>query len=172
MGVVDEPDICTAIQRHINRLEKWAKEEVMMFNKGKCQALQLRKNSLMCQDMLGADQTEGRLAEKHLSEDIKLNTHQQCTLASKKVNNFLGCTRNSFASRSREMILLCSALVKSIWCAEPSPELPRSRETDTLVHVRQSQRWWRNCSPVVQKLLFFGFSLILSQFLPLWLCWQ
>lgn len=65
-------------------------------NKGKCQVLQLRKNTLMSKDMLGADQTISRLAEKHLAQDTKLNTHPQCTLSSSKVNNFLGCLRKSF----------------------------------------------------------------------------
>lgn len=57
-------------------------------------------------------------------QDSKLNTHQQYALAAKKVNSFLGCIRKSFASRSREMILLCSELVRNISCAGSSPGLP------------------------------------------------
>jgi len=45
--------------------------------------------------------------------DTKLNVSQQCVLATKKANNSLGCTRQSIASRSREVTLpLCTALVR------------------------------------------------------------
>lgn len=71
-------------------------------NKGKCRVLQLRKNTLMCQDTLGAAQTISRLAEQHRGQDTKLNTHPQCTLASSKVNNFLGCLRKSFCQQVKK----------------------------------------------------------------------
>ena len=50
--VADTPDGCTAIQRDWDRLEKWADRNLMKFNKGKCEVLQLSKNNPMYQYQL------------------------------------------------------------------------------------------------------------------------
>ncbi|KAK4826369.1 hypothetical protein QYF61_007983, partial [Mycteria americana] len=61
--------------------------------------------------------------------DNMLSVSQQCTLAAKKANSFLGCIKKGVASRSREMILvLCSALVRHIWRFVSSPGLLSTRE--------------------------------------------
>jgi len=64
--------------------------------------------------MLGATQLESSTAEKDLGvlAEIKVNMSQQCALSAKKVNDILGCIRQSIASKSREVNLpLSSALV-------------------------------------------------------------
>jgi len=112
--VADMPEGRAAIQRDLNRLEKQADGNLTQFNK-KCKELHPGKNNPMYQYMLGTPQLESRLAEKDLGVlvDTKLNMSQQRAFAAKTANCILGCSRQSIASRSREVILpLCSALVR------------------------------------------------------------
>ncbi|KAK4810876.1 hypothetical protein QYF61_013284 [Mycteria americana] len=60
-GVADTPESCAAIQRDLNRLEKW-----LQFNKGKCKVQHLGRNNSMHQYMLGATQLESSFAENDL----------------------------------------------------------------------------------------------------------
>ncbi|KAK4830533.1 hypothetical protein QYF61_011671 [Mycteria americana] len=57
-GVADTPEGCAAIQRDLNRLEKWADGNLMKFNKEKSKALHLGRNNPRHQYMLGANQLE------------------------------------------------------------------------------------------------------------------
>jgi len=43
--------------------------------------------------------------------DEKLDMSHQCAFAAQKANCILGCVKKSVASRSREVPLLCSALL-------------------------------------------------------------
>ncbi|KAK4811344.1 LOW QUALITY PROTEIN: hypothetical protein QYF61_027573, partial [Mycteria americana] len=101
------PEGHSAIQRDLDRLEKWAHRILMQSNE-KYQFLHLGKNNPMHQYMLGADQLESSLAEKALGVLLlsKLTMSQQCAIVAKKANGILGCIRQSIASRSREVILL------------------------------------------------------------------
>lgn len=49
-GVGDTPERCAAIQRNLNRLEKWANRNFIMFNKGKNEVLHWDKNNLPLHD--------------------------------------------------------------------------------------------------------------------------
>ena len=40
-GVVDAPDGCAAIQRNLNKLEKWASKNLVKFSEDNCQVLHL-----------------------------------------------------------------------------------------------------------------------------------
>jgi len=44
-GVADKPEGCAAIQRDLNRLEKWADTDLMNFNTGGCKVLPLGRNN-------------------------------------------------------------------------------------------------------------------------------
>ncbi|KAK4825908.1 LOW QUALITY PROTEIN: hypothetical protein QYF61_003403 [Mycteria americana] len=95
-GVVDTPEGWNAIQRDLDKLEKWACVNIMRFNKAKCKVLHLRWSNPQYQYRL---RDEGRAALLRR------------TWGSQKANCTLGCIKRSVASRSREVILpLYSAL--------------------------------------------------------------
>ncbi|KAJ7417295.1 rna-directed dna polymerase from mobile element jockey-like [Willisornis vidua] len=77
-GVVNSPEGCAALQKDINRLERWA-ENCLKFNNGKCRVLHLGKNP-MHQHRLGDDLMESSSTEKDLGilVDNKLSMSQQC----------------------------------------------------------------------------------------------
>ncbi|KAJ7416282.1 hypothetical protein WISP_72520 [Willisornis vidua] len=96
-----------ALQRDLDRLERWDDSNGIKFNKAKCQVLHFGHNNPMQCYSLGIELLESSQVARDLGIwiDMRHSMTQQCAQVAKKVNGIMPSIKNGVASSTGEVIL-------------------------------------------------------------------
>ncbi|KAK4806614.1 hypothetical protein QYF61_013869 [Mycteria americana] len=140
-GLVDTLEGRDAIRRDLDRLERWARVNLMGFNKTKCKFVHMGWGNPKHKYRQGGERIESSPEEKDLGElvDEKLNVTRQCALAAQKANHILGCIKRSVTSGSREVIL---PLYSALFGCTPGVSQLNPMRLETFGRIMQGDLAW------------------------------